>query len=258
MPIIIKSDWDSQAVLAVSKRMPAEKMRKWETQAGKMFYKHRRATYHRYYIEKCYSFFINEMPTALGGPLPTEGANSSYVGPLAEVALFHLDGFFEAEKSAHDFVLSCLRTADVLNASAPDSLHEYSKHPGNYHCDPVEAERLLMSFWNKFGQPTKNYRDCFNHFVSLSGPTWQHEVNMRWRNGSWKAALYLPDNPEIKSYSKFTFGKYLDALEICANINDNTKDFLRLLMKICSTKWNASIENSEHFQFTIRSIKIDE
>src|SRR5574337_787512 len=122
MPIILKSDWDSQMVLAVAKAMPSEKARKWEVQAGHLFFKHRRASYHLECIKKCYLKIIGEMRSNPNAMQPEEGDNSGYAGPLAEVMLFHLDGFFEAERSAHDFVTTCLGGAKILK-DPPKSLH---------------------------------------------------------------------------------------------------------------------------------------
>lgn len=259
MPIILTSNWDSRAVLTIAESMPVDKKEKWEIQAGKMFFKYRRATYHLRYINQCYQKMMSEMPLTAGGKQFEESDNSSYAGPLAEVLLFHLDGFFEAERSAHNFVLSCLSTADILEG-APNSLHDFykkaSQKPDVYLTNPSEVKESLLTFWKKTGLRTKEYRDCFNHSVSLSGPTWQHAVNMQWENRSWKVSFHLPDNPTSNSYRLFMFDKKLDALKVATEINEETDRFLRLLMATCSTKWNAEVGDSPQEQFTLNNVVI--
>ena len=248
-------------MLAIAKSMPTAKAEKWEIQAGKMFFKHRRASYHLRCIGQCYSTMISEMPLSAAGTQFEEGANSSHAGPLAEVLLFHLDGFFEAERSAHDFVLSCVSAANILK-NAPSSFHDFykgtSRKPGVYPSDPTEVEGNLSAFWEKTGQRTKEYRDCLSHSAALSGPTWQHAVNMKWKNGSWKVRFYLPDNPTSNSYRLFTFGQKLDALKVCTEINGETDGFLRLLMATCATKWKAILGENSQVQFTLRHVMLDD
>ena len=70
---------------------------------------------------------------------------------------------------------------------------------GRFRVSPFDAvERELTDFWVRDGKRTKAYRDCFLHFATLAGATWQHHVNMRFVNGAWRASLELPSNPEIK------------------------------------------------------------
>src|ERR1019366_4682769 len=55
MPIILSPDWDSHMISIIAKKMPSDKAKQWEIQAGHMFFKHRRATYHLRCIKECYA-----------------------------------------------------------------------------------------------------------------------------------------------------------------------------------------------------------
>src|ERR1039458_3250899 len=202
---------------------------------------------------------LEKMPTSFDGRQLEECTNSSYAGPLAEILLFHLDGFFEAERSGHNFVMVCLRTAGQLK-NPPSSFHDFYKsetqRSGTYPSDPPELGAELCAFWAGTGQRTKGYRDCFNHHVSLAGPTWQHAVNMKWTNESWKATLHLPDNPEAQSHKAFTFDANLDALDVCTQLNLETERFLKRLMKACANKWDANADESQDVQITLHNIKL--
>lgn len=258
MPIILTSDWDSQSVLAIARSMPTDKAEKWEIQAGKMFFKHRRAAYHVQCIERCYREMLDAMRLLSSDRPLEEGASSSYAGPLSEVLLFNVDGFFEAERAAHDFVLSCMATGDLLK-DAPSSLHDFYRgvrsRPGVYPCDPPELRDALAAFWEATGRLTKEYRDCLSHSASLSGPTWQHAVDMKWRGGAWRIQFHLPDNPNSRSYRMFTFDRKLDALTVCAEIKEQSDAFLKSLMAACVMKWKAALDAVPQ-QFTLRHVMI--
>lgn len=260
MPIILSSDWDSQAVLAIAKAMPTGKAEKWEIQAGKVFFKHRRAAYHVQCIERCYREMINAMRLHASDKPLEDGTTSSYAGPLVEELLFNLDGFFEAERSAHDFVLSCMTTAEVLKKDAPSSLHAFyngvRRKPGAYPCDPAEVCEGLAAFWEVTGKLTKEYRDCLSHSASLSGPTWQHAADMKWRDGAWRLQFHLPDKPTRNSYQLFTFGRKLDALKVCTEIKEQSDAFLKSLMVTCAAKWKATLDATGPHQITLRHVMI--
>lgn len=259
MPIVLSPDQDSKTIIAIAAKMPSDKARKWETQAGRLFFKHRRAAYHFNNIRDCYSKMITEMPTLLDALPPIEGDNSSYSGPLSEALFFHLDGFFEAQRSSHDCVLAYLRTADLLT-NIPHSMNDYIKrsvkNPGKFPTDPPDLETKLVSFWEKTGSRVKSYRDCFNHYVSLSGPTWQQAVNMRWSIDSWVPKFYLPDNPECNSFDSFKFDLKIDALELSSSLHKATRELIEFLASACMLKWHADLTKDGATQFTLRNVSI--
>ncbi len=226
-----------------------------------MFFKHRRAIYHVRCIKTSYKRMIAETTRSIPTQNMEEGLNSGYSGPLVEILFFQVDGFFEAERSAHNFILSTLTTAGLLK-SAPSSLHDFynkaKKEPGSYLIHPHdEIEDQLTAFWEKHGERTKDYRDCFSHFAALSGATWQHNVNMIWANGSWNADFELPDNPATKSYKSFTYDLRLDALQVCTEISKETTKLLDVLMNICLVKWNAKLDKNQ-VRSEVRNVRISD
>lgn len=258
MPIILTSDWDSHTVSSIAKQMPIGQARKWEIQAGHMFFKHRRATYHHACIEKCYSKMIGAMQAQFTGQNIEGGTHSPYAGPLLEVMLFHLDGFFEAERSGYDFFLPCLCTAGFFQ-TVPSSFNEFyknkTKKPYAYPSEPPDLGSELINFWANTGLRTRDYRDCLTHTLSLSGPTWQHAMNMKRSKGAWTANFHLPDNPEVKSYPLLTFNSNLDALNVCTQLNQETDNFLKKLMDACCKKWKADTNVIHDSHFTLHNIQ---
>lgn len=250
------NDFAHRAILAIGERMGNPKRQYWEAEAGKVIFKHFRAAYHLNSLMQCYSSISAAKLDEIGRP--NGCCFSSYLGPFGQLLFFHIDAFFEAEKSAHDFLLACLGSAGVL-ISPPNSLHDFYKKTNkgvNFSADPLEIVGILTSGWTTVGNLTKAYRDCFAHFISLCGLTWQTAINVKWINGTWKVNLYLPDNPESRSYERLKFNKNIDAYECCMNIFKNTERVLESAIKICLKKWKTSAEAISVDSFMLRGVKI--
>lgn len=259
MSILLTSDWSSNAISEISKSMPEQKARKWELQAGHMFFKHKRAAFHLESINDCYLKMTKSMYATFNCQIIEKNTHSSYSGPLIEILLFHLDGFFEAQRAASDFILNCLATAEIFK-SIPSSFEAFyknkSKNPKCYPCYSPALSIELLDFWTKTGSITKAYRDCFTHFFSFSGPTWQHAMNMKCINGEWKATFYLPDNPQGKSYAALKFDSNLDALTLCKKLHNESDNLVKKLMDTCLSKWNVNNNNNKDFTLTLKNIKL--
>ena len=150
----------------------------------------------------------------------------------------------------------------LLKGPPPRSFHDFhkssKKNPGRYVIPPFSAiESQLVDFWERYGERTKAYRDCFIHFATLAGATWQHHVNMKWENGRWHVDFELPNNPETKSYDSFTYDGKCDALHICLEISQGTTATLEALMRVCLDKWNAQLDKAVA-KFEVRNVRIGE
>ncbi len=75
---------------------------------------------------------------------------------------------------------------------------------------PSLASRLNAS-WSSTGARIKTFRDCTQHFASADfgfSSVWMRRLD----HESWYAVAPIPDNPEVKSKSRFTYTAKLDAL----------------------------------------------
>jgi hypothetical protein len=209
-----------------------------------------RAAHHLNVVRQCYEAAAVEHTARMATTSKGEGDSSAYHGAIAPVLFFNVDAFFEAVRAAHDFLLTCLRSSEVLT-DVPSSLHHYCQKPAVSGAAPITTD--LRRFWETCGKNTKDYRDCFGHFTTLSGLAWQTALNMKWRGGSWELRLYLPDNPEAKSYAAFSFEKRLDALALCDGILSSTAAIITLAIRACLLKWGAELGQPT---FTIRNVVV--
>jgi hypothetical protein len=194
------------------------------------------------------------VPTTL--PENSESVFSSYAGPELEELYYDLDSFFEAIRATHDASLSCLGSAGLLK-NPPNSLHAFQKKEfGKVPDRDSEINGFLIDFWGATGSIAKDYRDCLTHFVSFSGPTWQHAANAVWNCGKWNLSVVLPDNPKANSYSKLRFDGCIDALSLCSRINHETNSFLNETLTRCAKKWNAKIQQESSSSMTLTNVRI--
>lgn len=77
---------------------------------------------------------------------------------------------------------------------------------------PAELRTRLSSSWQHWGEAVKSYRDCINHHTHLdchASCAWMRKID----DAVWSTKVLLPDNPEVKSLSRFTFELDRDALD---------------------------------------------
>jgi len=257
MWIISDPTWESTAIEAIALKIEDSKRHNWRLQSGKVFFKHRRAKYHLDESKNIVRKMVLAMqPMKLSiHNCPT---NSTYSGPLSEQLFFHLDSFLEATRSSYDAVLSFLVSAEVVRGDSPLSINGFVNRirtiPNRAKTDPADVAELIERFWSDTGELAKDYRDCFTHHVTLSGPTWVTAVMMKGSNLGWEPHLPWPDNPDAKKHSNFTFDKNLDAITYCNEVHQSSDIFLRKLVDRCLAKWQAERNWNE---YPLQSLTID-
>ena len=239
--------------------MPAAKTRGWRQTAGRFVFKHRRSAYHLRHIAALYQRMHEAVRASVHISQAEEPTNSGYSGPLLDELYYNLDGFFEAMRAAHDSSPSCLCSAGLLSHS-PSSLHDFSKKQEKLFGHPVRSAsaELLLEFWRATGAAAKDYRDCLSHYVSLSGPTWQHGANARWANGEWTLSVHLPDNPQARTYEALSFSSRLDALVLCSRLQRETDALVVALLHQAAEHWQVDPTACGAATFTISNVVLGE
>ena len=257
--MILSQSWESAAISSVGAKMLPDKARAWQQTAGRFLFKHRRSGHHLRQIENLYVEMRNTVHASLKISPSDEQVSSSYSGPLLDELYYNLDGFFEAMRSSHDASLSCLSSAGLL-LNAPNSLHDFFKKRERRSASSLDGNDrligLLVSFWETTGSVAKDYRDCLSHYVSLSGPTWQHSANAIWRQGVWKLSVQLPDNPQARKYSALTFARRLDALPLCRRLHAETEQLVRAILTQSVQRWQAEPVDANTYVMTATNVAI--
>ena len=76
---------------------------------------------------------------------------------------------------------------------------------------PPELRGILEESWCNYGERLTDYRDCIIHYTPIDFGMGSASMN-KLDSGVWSVMMRIPDNPEAKSKSAFTYAKNLDAL----------------------------------------------
>jgi len=76
---------------------------------------------------------------------------------------------------------------------------------------PKPLHEQLTTSWQTFGVPLTRYRDCIHHYVPVDFGLASASMR-RHPSGAWTTTVRIPDNPEARSKSRFTFALGRDAL----------------------------------------------
>ena len=122
---------------------------------------------------------------------------------------FEFDALLSAARRAYDKAGNLAWAAfRGSGGGRPDNLAKLLKR---CECIPKELADRLKQSWVKIGSRLKDFRDCTQHFAStdIGGCSIRME---KLDAGIWRAVAPIPDNPEAKSRSRFTYTCRLDAL----------------------------------------------
>lgn len=129
------------------------------------------------------------------------------------LATYCYEGFFEFDA----LVTAVIRAIDAtryvlwrkygLKGSVPSS---FRRTIDNCTQLPDTLKQLAENLWAERLSHAKGYRDCIQHYVSVGSSSWA--MVSRKSDLIWTMLLRIPDNPEVKSAKKFTFGRNFDAM----------------------------------------------
>lgn len=109
-----------------------------------------------------------------------------------------------------------------FNTSLPKSMSSLIKKGNEYHLS-TKIYNLIEKYWNISGRSVKDYRDFEQHYLTLV-----RNVHFRF---SPKLHLFIPfpDNPEIKSFNRFTYHREINGIEYVKSVFNSFHNFLELL-----------------------------
>lgn len=113
--------------------------------------------------------------------------------------------------------------------SLPNSMNDFMKKIENYSLDSSIKE-LISTYWNSNGKLLKDYRDIDEHHNYLIDKVYID--NFKDKN----LILLLPDNPNVKSYKKYTFNKNIDAFQFLLTEYIEIEKLLNLISKYYNYK----------------------
>lgn len=122
------------------------------------------------------------------------------------VELFHeISPFFSTLIRIQNMILP-LVGKHLGKTALPSSLSDVMKKLHKFGF-PGKIPDLTAEYWRKWGETIKDYRDVDQHFDVLIKQTFLEVTPSK------TIVVYLPDNPGVKSPSKFTYTAKINALQ---------------------------------------------
>jgi hypothetical protein len=129
---------------------------------------------------------------------------------------FEFDALITAAVRAYDTLRFPLWTAFGPRGSVPSNFQHVAENivvPGNL---AVLINQAVDAY-----QQIKRYRDCIQHYAHFGARLPFARVQLH-RDAAWSVLALLPDNPEAKSYNRFSFQQRIDALTYGWTVADLT------------------------------------
>lgn len=122
---------------------------------------------------------------------------------------FELDALLTATRRAYDASRYLLWSVFGPNKGGIPS--NFKKTIPSCSKLPSELRETLENSWQAYGERLTDYRDCIIHYAPINFGMGTASMQ-KLEGGVWSVLMRIPDNPEAKSQSAFTFAKGLDAL----------------------------------------------
>lgn len=148
------------------------------------------------------------------------------VEPLFEVYA-QIPSALSQQVNMQNQVLPILQSYLGIKASVPSSLKDALKVGIEKYGFSPEISSLINEYWRSIGNFIRDVRDINEHFVALVDFSY-----FKYEKDPGQILIFLPDNPEEKSPSKFTYKNENDAFE---TISEGLHQLNNLFEKIFST-----------------------
>lgn len=143
-----------------------------------------------------------------------------------------------------------------LKISLPSSMNDYVKKIKNRPKSEVESKlyQLILNYWDDNGFKVKQYRDLDQHYGQLF-----HNAIINNASPPTNIELRLPDNPEAKSWNKFTYHKKTDAIDFIqesfTHLHKLVNDICKVLGYVSELEFDLNVDiSNDHQSYLIVTI----
>jgi hypothetical protein len=151
-----------------------------------------------------------------------------------EECYFEFDACVTAVRRIYDVLRFPLwKYFNSVPRDAPDTLDKVLDRADQLASD---FKIFISNSWHNCGETARAYRDSVQHFVPIEFGLSTAELR-RLECGAWSTRIRIPDNPQARSRSKFSFTRDLDALDFCLDcLYEIVGLVTRVVNEICTQK----------------------
>lgn len=179
--------------------------------------------------KECISEFIQ-----FKNKLNIRGKRLYFWSPTLSDLMSRIPPIMSSIRIMQNFTLKLLNNR--FNISLPKSMSSLIKKGNDYNL-PTNIYDLIVKYWIVSGRSVKDYRDFEQHYLTLI-----RNVHFRF---SPKLHLFIPfpDNPEIKSFKRFTYHREINGIEYIKSAFNSFHNFIELLsVNLGFRRHNFSLE----------------
>jgi len=103
---------------------------------------------------------------------------------------------------------------------------------------PTSLAISLEDSWEKYGKKLKAYRDCIQHYSPLNHAISSNKM-VRIEENVWSTSIFIPDNPDARSITKFRFADEIDALTYGWILTNEVTEIAIKILRAADKKVNS-------------------
>ena len=85
--------------------------------------------------------------------------------------------------------------------------------------------------WDEFGEKLTDYRHCIQHYIPI-GLGFADAMMLPLQGNIWSVTFLIPDNPDVRSKSRFQYDSQIDALTYGWSLANEIRDIAKLVIDI--------------------------
>lgn len=157
-----------------------------------------------YHTERLAAHYVDTVAAHRQSPPHTDW---DWAMATSNEAFFEFDALVTAVIRALDSTRNLVWRAYGQNGSVPSSLRRTVNC-----CErlPNSVKERVENVWDNRLTHAKEYRDCIQHYVAVGAGSWAKLTYID--DLFWTMSVRIPDNPEAKAATKFTYDRDLEAM----------------------------------------------
>lgn len=183
--------------------------------------------YHCQQLAECYAAICQQF-SGLPATLNAGGEARAVFGGQS-VAYYEFDACITASRRVFEALRAVMWRAFDGKGAQPRNFETVATVLIEQGRLPHAMVSAIDAGWYGVGKRLADYRDCLHHYAPLDFGL-ASAVMERHALGVWTTRIRIPDNPEARSQSAFTFERNIDALEYCIDAMGALTEFATVVV----------------------------
>ncbi|WP_447599473.1 hypothetical protein [Nitrospira sp. Nam80] len=175
------------------------------------------------------AFTYNDISSgAYDFPLPGDPSSNEFIFSGHPEPYYEFEALITAARRTYDSTRFILwNTFMGGQGSVPSSFARTIKNCRNI---PESLAMRLERSWSSYGEMITEYRDCLQHYCPI-GREMPYAHMKRLQGELWSTALWIPDNPQVRSQRLYRYDLKIDALTYGWRVTSELMNLARCIIE---------------------------